>query len=245
MLKNTLILKVVPLIGAILVFAVTMRLGFWQLDRAQQREALEAQLLAMKEIAPIVLGSDPVIADKLQFHPVQARGEWQADRLVLLDNQIQNGRVGFHVFMPLKLGDSNRHVLVNRGWIAGTSDRQQLPRITTPPGSQWVSGYARLAPPTFSSIAGTSRVNGIWSDVSLNGFAEWSGLLLQPLILYQTNDGNDGLIRDWAKPGNGAERNRGYAIQWFAMAAMVTLAAIYWVVLFIRQRASVRKNSDD
>jgi len=241
MTQNTLLRKTVPTIAALLVFALTMRLGFWQLDRAHQRESLDSQLSALKASTPIALGDVPVTSAALEFHSLEATGEWQPQHRVFLDNQIFRGRPGFHVFMPLKLEGSNRHVLVNRGWIAGLSDREKLPVVNTVVGSQRVSGFARLSPPTFSSIAGTSRVESVWSELSLKGFAQWSGLQLQPVILYQVGGSEDGLVREWPNPGLGAERNRGYAFQWFALAVMT---AVFWAMNFYRRRDNANKNHE-
>ena len=71
--------------------------------------------------------AEPVEAREFEFRRVEARGAYVPDSTVLLDNRIHAGRVGYEVVMPLRLGDSRMHVLVNRGWIAGTGDRTRLP----------------------------------------------------------------------------------------------------------------------
>lgn len=233
MFKCAIFRKILPSIAALLVVITTVKLGFWQLDRAEQRDALDNRIRMQKSQTPLELTGDPVSSDGLEYRPIQAHGEWVPERVVFLDNQIHRGRPGFHVFMPLKLDGSSTHVLVNRGWVAGSGDRQQSPMVQSQSGRHLMTGFARLAPPTFSSIAGSSRVNSVWSELSLKGFGEWSGLKLQPVILYQVSDADDGLIRDWASPGQGAERNRGYAVQWFALAAMT---AIFWSLTLVRWR---------
>ena len=42
----------------------------------------------------------------------------------------------------------------------------------------------------------------------------------------------DGYVRDWVVPGATPDRNLGYAVQWFAFAA---LAAAIWFVLSLRK----------
>ena len=42
----------------------------------------------------------------------------------------------------------------------------------------------------------------------------------------------DGYVRDWAVPGTTPDRHLGYAVQWFAFAA---LAAAIWIVLSLRK----------
>jgi surfeit locus 1 family protein len=42
----------------------------------------------------------------------------------------------------------------------------------------------------------------------------------------------DGYVRDWVVPGTPADRHLGYAVQWFAFAAV---AAAIWLVLSVRK----------
>ena len=223
--------KILPTLAAVLVVGVTLRLGFWQLDRAHQREAIEAKMLVAQLAPPVILRSELIDAKSLEARQAQAQGEWVVDRMILLDNQIYQGQVGFQVLMPLRLMGSNRHVLVNRGWIRGTGDRHQQPHVITAGGVQTISGLIYQRTPRVGSVGKDARDGIIWSEVTPEGFSAWSGLRLQPLVLYQTSSAQDGLVRDWPHPGSGADRNRGYAIQWFAFAMM---AAVFWGYYFVR-----------
>lgn len=214
--------------------AVTLRLGFWQLDRAQQRDAQEAKLSAVRSVAPLLLGAERMDSKALEFHPAQVRGEWVRGKLVFLDNQVYQGQAGFEILMPLHVSGTNVNVLVNRGWIRGTGDRGRLPDVVTPDGVQSVIGLIRERTPRVGSVGMAARNGSIWSEVTPTAFAEWAGLSVQPLVLYQTSEMQDGLIRDWPHPGSRADRNRGYALQWFALA-MMTLA--FWGYYFFRRSA--------
>jgi cytochrome oxidase assembly protein ShyY1 len=57
-------------------------------------------------------------------------------------------------------------------------------------------------------------------------------LKLQPFVIEQTSDARDGLARVWQPPDAGADRNRGYALQWYLFAV---LAAILYVALNFRR----------
>lgn len=223
--------KILPTLAAALVVAVTARLGFWQLDRAQQRDALQAKMLATQSSAPVVLGPEKIDATPLDLHPAQAQGEWIPGRMLLLDNQIYQGQVGFQVLMPLRLAGGEMHILVDRGWIRGTADRSQLPPVITAEGMQTVTGLIRQSTPRVGSVGKDARNGVVWSEITPAAFAAWSGLSMQPLVLYQTSVAQDGLVRDWPYPGGGAERNRGYALQWFAFAGMTV---VFWAYYFVR-----------
>lgn len=231
--------RVLPTIAAIAVVATTSSLGMWQLRRAEEREALAALQEATAKAPPIALGHEALSnPESLSLHPLAARGEWRADKTVFLDNQIHKGRAGFDVIMPLRIEGSDMHVLVDRGWIAGTGSRSQLPGVVTPAGRIEVTGFARQANWRFKELGGTYQEGLIWENLTVERFAAWSGLKLQPVILQQTDAVADGLIRDWPKAGSGADKNRGYALQWFSMAAL-TIAL--WGYHFFRGR---RKHGD-
>ena len=222
--------RVLPTLAAIIVAATTVSLGMWQLRRAEEREALAAQQEATAKAPPIVLGREPLSRpESFSLHPMSASGHWLGDRTVFLDNQIHKGQVGFDVITPLRIEGSDMHLIVDRGWIAGTGNRSQLPDVTTPAGMVTVSGFARPANVRFKELGATVQEGRIWENITVDRYAAWSRLKLQPVILQQTDAVADGLIRDWPKAGSGSERNRGYALQWFAMAIVtVGLWAYYF-----------------
>lgn len=227
--------KALPTLAALLVVAVTAHLGFWQLDRAHRRDALEEKMLAAQSVPPVILGSEQVDAKRLDAHPAQAQGEWVPGQTLFLDNQVYRGQVGFQILMPLRLSGSAMHVLVNRGWIRGADDRRQLPHVITAGGTQTISGLIRQRTPQVGSVGKAARNGAIWSEVAPEEFAAWSGLRMQSLVLYQTSVAQDGLVRDWPHPGSGADRNRGYALQWFAFAMMTVF---FWGYHFVRKHSA-------
>ena len=231
--------RALPTFAAVVVVAATCSLGAWQLRRAEEREALAARQEAQAKAAPVVIGRELLRnPDTLSLHPLTARGEWLPEKTVFLDNQIYQGRVGFHVIMPLRISGSDLHVLVDRGWIAGTGNRSQLAQVSTPSGMVDVSGYARQTNWRFKELDGTYKEGRIWENLTVERYAAWSGLQIQPVVLLETSAAADGLVREWPKAGSGAEKNRGYALQWFLMA--VTTIAL-WGYYFLRGR---RKHED-
>jgi cytochrome oxidase assembly protein ShyY1 len=59
-----------------------------------------------------------------------------------------------------------------------------------------------------------------------------AGIALQPFVVEQTSDAADGLVRDWPRPSSGADKHRGYAFQWYALAAT---ALLFFVVTGFRR----------
>jgi len=220
-----------PTIAAIVVVILTVLLGRWQLDRAHMREAREARYDSLAKLAPVSIGGRLIDGGSLDYHRVSARGRWLTQYGVFLDNQVHLGQDGFDVYMPLRLEGSELCLLVDRGWIAAGPNRAHLPEIKTPSGSIEISGSVQL-PARFKEFGSVYREGRIWENVTPERFSAWSGLKLQPVVVRQTNDPGDGLIRDWPRPDSGADRNRGYAFQWFAFAV---LACVLWAYHFFRR----------
>ncbi len=50
-----------------------------------------------------------------------------------------------------------------------------------------------------------------------------SGLHIENIIVEQTTELRDGLIRDWPQPSLGADKHKGYAFQWYGLAVTALL----------------------
>jgi cytochrome oxidase assembly protein ShyY1 len=99
----------------IVVAAVCVRLGFWQLDRLEQRRSFNAEVRAALASDPAPLGD--VLADgDLAYRRVTVDGTWDPEHEVILFGRSLDGRPGNHVLIPLVFG-AGRAVLVDRGWV--------------------------------------------------------------------------------------------------------------------------------
>jgi len=207
--------------------ALTLALGIWQVGRAHEKDALASRYDALAKAPPIDLGAQILdIPPALEFHPVNGRGVWLPEQAVFLDNKVYHGRAGFQVIMPLRLEGSDIHVLVNRGWLPAEGDRMQTPLPQTAAGTVSVHGFLRATPDRFTELSSTYREGRIWENVTVERYAAWSKLKLQPMMVYQTDVVDDGLVRAWIRPDAGSERNIGYALQWFGLSA---LTAFFWL----------------
>jgi surfeit locus 1 family protein len=217
--------------------AVGIALGNWQARRAEEKRALGAEVDQALKAAPIEISATLVENKNLLLKRVAARGEFVAERTVLLDNKIRHGRVGYEVITPLKLARSSLHILVNRGWIEAPRSRDVLPEVRTPAGETRVEGLALERLPHAlqlkEDIQGRVRQN-----VDLGAFAADTGLALQPIVIEQRSDSGDGLLREWPRADAGIERHESYALQWYSLAA---LAVILAAVLSFRRDSNSKK----
>ena len=135
-------------IAAVATFAATASLGRWQLSRAAQKEALQAEIDAQKLLPPIE--ADELLAmDKATaalHRPLTLRGLWLTPQTVYLDNRQMNGVPGFYVVTPLAIEGSEQTVMVQRGWVQRNfNDRTRLEPVETPAGLVEVTGL--IVPP--------------------------------------------------------------------------------------------------
>lgn len=225
-------IRPLPALAAAAALMLTLNLGNWQMRRADEKLALQALADERAGAAPVAIGVAAVDAAALERRRVVLRGEWLPAKAVFLDNRQRRGVVGYHLLMPLRIEGGARHVLVNRGWIAAGRSRDELPAVTTPAGEALVAGEARGALPRYLDMGRGAPAGPVWQNLSLDDYRAWSGLDLQPLVVLQTNEAGDGLVREWDRPDFGVDRHRGYAAQWYGLAALV---AVLFVVLTLRR----------
>jgi surfeit locus 1 family protein len=227
--------RLIPFIAAAIAVAIGVSLGQWQTRRAAEKEAIEAKLTERQSLPPLALQAAAPSIDEIEYRHVVVRGEFVRGWPVYLDNRPYNGAAGFYLLMPFKIAGSGLHVLVARGWLPrDIADRTKLPPIVVPSGTIEIEGLARRDAGRLLQLghAPDPRPNAILQNIDIAEFANASGLSMQPFLLEQLNDTRDGLVRDWPRPSTGAERHRGYAFQWYALAAM---AMIFFVVTGIRR----------
>jgi len=218
-----------PALLILIVVAVTVRLGFWQRDRAHQKEALQAHITQFENAPAEPIGSAPLALKDIEFHRVRVRGSFVADKVVYLDNRPYNDQPGFYVVMPFKLADGG-YVLINRGWLPrNINDRTVIAPYVTPPGQIEIEGIARADATRAFELGqgGSAPHQSIRQNLDLGAYAAETGLPLQPFVIQQLSDDGDKLVRDWPAPDTDVERNYGYMLQWWGMAIAALAFGLY------------------
>lgn len=213
------------LILLLLIAAVELallRLGFWQLDRAQEKQQQQQQ-------ASDVLKQRQAVA--LQgFDPTSRRIEWAQGRLtflpeplVLLDNQRRGEAVGVTVYQAGLL-DDGRALWVDLGWLPVAGDRQ-LPKPKALTGKISVRGLL-MPPPSMGLAIGPALAEQADGTLLLTRFDNkaLSDRLAKPMaerVLRLDPKLPVGFARDLAIQANtlSPEKHRAYALQWFGLAA--------------------------
>ncbi|MBX9630993.1 MAG: SURF1 family protein [Burkholderiales bacterium] len=226
-----------PRLGLTLIalagLGLTVSACLWQYGRGQEKDRIAARMASDDAGARIELGAQPVDEAAVQFRRVSARGEFLAEALVLLDNQVRGATPGYVVFMPLRIAGTPMHVLVKRGWLAAPQDRTLEPAVRTPSGEITVEGLALPPNSKFLELSSATHAGRVWQNVTLERIAAATRLDFQPLILEQASVLDDGLERAWPKPASGSAKHYGYAFQWGAMAILIV---VFFVVLHVRAK---------
>jgi surfeit locus 1 family protein len=211
------------------LFVFLLRLGFWQLDRATQKQERAAEY-AVRRAAPVVdlAQLDDRDPEHIRWRHVRAAGRYtQPD--VLLDNRMRAGQVGFDLLSPFTLANGVT-VLVERGWIAAGTARERFPAITTPTSPTAIEGYA--GPPVFTGLRLNDAADAIEQlqpgllrvqRIDLQTLEPYAGARLEPYIVYLDESAAHGYDRERLPPGDGSARHEAYATQWFTMAGILVL----------------------
>lgn len=227
--------RLIPFVAAAIAVAIGLSLGQWQTRRAAEKIAIE-QKIQERQAAPALQLSDATSnPDDIEFRHLSVKGEFLRDWPIYLDNRPHDGVAGFYLLMPFKVADSQLHILVARGWIPrNVADRTKMPAIVTPGGQLQIEGVVRRDIGHVMQLGEVDapRPHAIVQNLDVAGFAAASGLQMSPMVLEQLTDTGDGLVRDWPVPSTGVDKHRGYAFQWYGLAAM---AFIFFVVTGIRR----------
>jgi surfeit locus 1 family protein len=225
--------KLVPTLAAVAGVVATAYLGNWQLDRAAYKLELQQRMDLARAQPPLHLPATPARTEDLAFYRVEADGEFRPELSVLLDNKVRDGVVGYEVVTPVRLGDSDLHVLVDRGWVKAPATRSELPAVTTPVGPVRVEGIALPPPRRFVELSDQTVTGRVWQNLPFERYRQTYHVDLQPVLIQQHNDLGDGLVRAWSRPDTGVDMHRAYALQWFSMSGVI---ALIYLLLNVRRK---------
>ena len=204
---------------AVLVAALFVRLGVWQLDRLHQRRAINAAVLVRRALPPVTITSATLPVDSVRDRRVVATGAWDYSHERVWGARSYEGVPGVAVLTPLKVG-GGAAVFVDRGW-APSADALHVDHPALREGdSATVIGFAYAAPRGRGDVdplrLGDSVpytvarfvIQALQSDPSLRSGQARPTVRPSDLIYWPTPELSDG-------------PHLSYAIQWFAFAGIV------------------------
>ncbi len=228
-------LKIILMILALSAF---IALGMWQLQRAKEKQALRDKFLARTQMPAVELDAGAVVTDDLLYRMATASGRYIPEYQIYLDNKINRGRAGYQVLTPLQITGADTLLLVNRGWAPWGADRQRVPEAEPPAGEVTLGGRLSnpvRAPISFEDSAQLEGFERVWQNFDAGRYQRLVGTPTIGLTLELESGTDPGLVREWFLPeDNWVQRHRGYAVQWFGMAAALI---VIFVVVSVRRRS--------
>lgn len=231
-------------IAALLVAAICIRLGFWQLDRLEQRRSYNMAASAALQLPPLTLdaamldevGSDP---EAFVLRRAILQGRLADDGELILRGRSHEGRPGVHLVTALESGEGDPTVLVNRGWVPSPDAATIDPRPYRRSGEVTVEGILQRVPesgaeaaPLRIALPDTTVVTYRRLDFETLDRASDGPLL--PLYLELVPDGDGQPPIPVPLPTFDEGSHLVYAVQWFSFAAIAILGLI--VLIVVRQR---------
>jgi len=234
-----------PSIAAALMVCVAMAAGFWQSGRAAEKDQIEARQATARDAAEMALSTPVAQPEGLDGRRVVVVGRFLDDKTVFHDNQVLQRRAGYHVLTPFR-AESGIVLLVNRGWVAPGASRAELPRVralgASGAGPITVAGRIVLPPKRIYEIKPEAIQGRVWQNLDLPAMGQQMGLTLQPVVVRLTTALDDDVTRlpdvlaggglgspatasggsttSTQSAGMTAAKHRGYAFQWFSLAAL-------------------------
>lgn len=213
----------------LLLLPALIALGFWQLQRADEKAQLQASWEMRQSQAPVELAelaaSDP---GELAYRRVVLRGEYLPGHYLLLDNRVHGGRFGYEVVGLFELAGRAALVLVNRGWIAGDPARLALPEVPEMVGPTELTGHVYVSPGKPYLLAEQQlappwplRVQALEPGALAPLLEDISDAPLLPYQVRIDPGQPSALTVAWQVVNTGPEKHHGYAFQWFTMAVVL------------------------
>jgi surfeit locus 1 family protein len=255
-------------VSAIIAAAITLKLGFWQLSRAHEKLALQASIQAQASLpslnaaaliqaTSISTTEQSVNTPNVLHRAITLTGHWLPQHTLFLDNRQMDARPGLFVLTPFEFEDEStatkKIILVQRGWMPRNFlDRNKLPEVATDTAKVTIVGRIALSPTKLFEFKGADN-GAIRQNIEITALAkEFKIDLFQYALLQLENDAvdvvkdkhHDQLLRHWAHPDYGSEKNYGYMVQWWALSALIVLLYVWFQIIRPAIKSKKSKNSE-
>ena len=229
--------------STILVIAavvVMVRLGFWQLDRLEQRKAFNARVEAQLAESPLELTNQNLDLElfNMEYRSAVVSGEYDHERQVVLRNQDWQGRLGVHLLTPLVISGGEKAILVDRGWVPYEDFTGDNLSQYDDPGLVEVEGVIRrsISKPLIGGRADQAPGPGedplkAWYWINIDDISGQFPYELLPVYQVSSPDLLEGQMpyRSEEELDLSEGSHLGYAFQWFTFAAILGIGYSIYV----------------
>lgn len=214
---------------ALVTIGFLIRLGFWQLSRADQKKRMLATYHT-RTISPPLTTTNLSQPGDWQYYRTTLTGHFDNQHSLLLDNKIFKGQVGYEVFTPFLATGIALPILIDRGFIPLTTSRNKLPTIRDITGTTTITGMVNL-PPGYVKFGQIKSDNAETWPVRIEylNLQEVRSILhatVYPYIVSLAPNDPAAYPIEWQIVAMGPERHQGYALQWFALALTLLILSV-------------------
>ena len=217
----------IPAALIIATLALLISLGFWQLDRADEKRAIEDQIASANSGDVEIVASTEFLKEKEYYH-VRLQGSYIDDKQFIYDNQIVDQISGYYVLTPLVLKGDSKAVLINRGFIPWNGRRDKLADIDI--ADKLTEVKVQISKPVKRMELEASELTGdfpvLIQALDLDEMSTIASLDFASVIGLLSPESDNGFVRQWEPYTGSIERHIGYAIQWFLMALVLAFIGI-------------------
>jgi len=226
LIRNEQFRRIFPPVVAVGLIALFVSLGLWQLDRAAEKNQLQA-LFDNDTAFARVTGDMPVT----EYQNIEAYGYYLDAQQVLIDNIFRDSRIGHYVITAFRYAANEPLLIVNRGWIARPVDNDSNVDLSTGDTRRTIRGRVGRLPEVAIRSGEAFEGADDWPKKAiyptLDDLSAELGHEVLPFILLLNPEADNGFVRRWQPTGSGPSMHYGYAFQWFAMATAV-LVILGW-----------------
>lgn len=214
------------LIFAIIFVPITISLGFWQIDRAEEKKQIIANYDQLLTSEPKELTAKNTYKN---WQPIRTVGKFR-DTIIFEDNAILNGRAGFKIYHLFENGDGSL-IFIHRGFVERNMIKNNLPFIDIPGDKQVLIGSVLIKEDnSFVKDIQESDVRIIQefnTESLIKKFPLLKDSYLHPFLLNLDIRDNKKFLAIEKPVNMAASKHIGYAIQWFGLCAALIILTIY------------------
>ena len=214
------------LIFAIIFVPITISLGMWQIERANEKKLIIANYDKLLVSAPIALQKNQMLNN---WQPIETTGTYE-DTIVYEDNAINNGKAGFKVYHLFR-NDDGTFIFIHRGFIERNLIKNNLPEVEIPTEKKSIYGttlfkqnnaFVKNIEESDSRI-----IQEFNASLLIDKYPMLKDKYLHP-FLFNLDLRDVNKYQPIEKPVNmTASKHIGYAIQWFGLCAALIILTIY------------------
>ena len=225
---------ILPSILITATFAFLVSLGFWQLERADDKRSIEASIKQANTGSVELIRKEEGLQSK-EYYEVRLQGKYLSDKQFIYDNQIVDQVSGYYVLTPYALEGQSKSILINRGFIPWNGRRDKLADIVI--GQETREIKVQISKPIKRMELKPSEVGiqfpVLIQSIDLQDMADRAKVDFSSVIGLLDASASNGFIRKWEPYTGSIEKHIGYAVQWFLMALVL---AIIGIRIAIKQR---------